>query len=661
MEYFAALPADQLAAELQSRIDAYYQWILTTGRLARWRIAYDTYYGQRGAHNSSYITPGGKQGELSFLMTNEYRNLVQHLLVMAFQSKRSFETVSTNTDSRAKAQSYVAKGINEYYRRDGRIADNEKDATEIALIMDTGWVFNEWDRTLGNEIAGDPETGELVRQGDIKSRARTPLDVVVDFTRPQGHQRDWILVKDPVNKFDLGAQYREKYEEITALTRDYTKDALFRFGDVFQYEGGTISADIDIWTFFHRRSPALPQGRMFQFATQSIHLFDGPIPYRKLPGNRICPTEQVLSVLGYSNCNDLLALQDVMDAMVSAAVTNMTSCGVNNIWAENADNLDFKQLAEGMNFFTGSTKPEALILNKLPPEWQMLANFIIQRMESISGVNSVARGNTEGKDFSGAAMALLQSMAINFNNGLMRAVSRLAEDDSNDVIQLTQDFASEKRLGMIIGQNNRYMMREYSAADVDGIQYVYCRERNPLQDTTAGKMQLVETYKSVPGVITSGSQITEIIETGQLDSLTEPGRNAKLTIDQENETLLRGEEPTVHFMDNHLEHMQGHARLLASPDDRNDPDLVERVRMHMDTHDMEWQAAKPSTLMASGCPPYPMAPPPMPGMEGMPPEGAPPGVEPPPQEIPEGPGGPNMPTNPLTGQEWNPETGGLTS
>jgi hypothetical protein len=673
VEYFAALEPDRLAGELQSRIDAYYNWVLTTGRLSRWRLAYDTYYGQRGGHNSSFVTPGGKKGELSFLMSNEYRNLVQHLLVMAFQSKPALECVSINTDSRAKAQAYVAKGIIEYYRRDGKISDNEHDATEISMIMDTGWVFNEWDVLLGEEVAADPTTGELVRQGDIKSRARTPLDVVIDFTKPQGQQRDWILVRDPVNKFDLGAQFKERYDEITGLGRDYTHDAIYRFGDIWQYEGGMNSPDIDVWTFFHRRSPSMPNGRMFQFATANMHFFDGPIPYRKLPGNRICPTEQILSALGYSNTNDLLALQDVMDAMISAAVTNMTNCGVNNIWTKPSPNFDFEQLTAGMNLIESDEKPEVLILNKLPPEWFSLANFIIARMEAISGVNSVARGNTQGKDFSGAAMALLQSMAIQFNNGLVRAVNRLTEDDGNDVIMLTQDFAQEKKLGMIIGENNNYMMKEYSSKDVDGIQYVYCRQSNPVKDTTAGKLQILDKYISIPGMIKSADQVNEVVETGQLDSSTEPGRNRRLAIDMENEALIRGEVPPVVFTDNPIEHLEGHTRVFASPEDRKDPDLLGRVKQHWDQHMTVWQQTDPATLQALGIPPYPAPPPPPPGMmppggpggpPGPPGPGGPPpgpggpgGGPPPPNKMPpaEGPPeqqpvvpGPSLPTNPLT-------------
>src|SRR5260221_14204948 len=103
-QYFASLPADELCRELNHRVESYYNWILMTGRLARWRRAFDTYYGQRGTHNSSYVSSQGDKGELSFLMSNEYRNLLQHLLVMTMQSRTSLETVATNTDSDSKAE-----------------------------------------------------------------------------------------------------------------------------------------------------------------------------------------------------------------------------------------------------------------------------------------------------------------------------------------------------------------------------------------------------------------------------------------------------------------------------------------------------------------------------------------------------------------------------
>jgi hypothetical protein len=662
MEYFAALPAVRLAPELIQRKDSYYNWILSTGRLGRWRIAYDNYYGQTGQHNSSHVTSGGEKGELSFLKSNEYRNLVQHLLVLAFQSRPAIETVAINTDSKSKAATYIAKGIVEYFRRDGKIDDNNKDATEISLVMDVGWTFNEWNVAQGEDIGIDPDTKKVARAGGIKSRAKTPLDVAIDFTRPQGYDRDWILVRDAVNKYDLAAQYPDKADEIIGYQRDQTQDAIYRFGDNWSYDEKNLSSDIDVWTFYHRKSPALPQGRMFQFATATLTFFDGPIPYRKLPGNRICPSEQILSSLGYSNANDLLGLQAVVDAMISAAVTNMTSMGVNTIWSKPNQGFDFNKLAEGMAHVESETKPEVLIMNQLSPQWIAVMNFVIARMEAISGVNAVARGNIEGENLSGAAMALLQSMAIQFNNGLVRAVNRLTEDSGNDIIQLTQDFVKEPQLGMIVGTNNMYMLKEYSGKDLKPIQRVYCRQSNPMKDTTAGKMQLLETYMKIPGCITSPGQVTEVLETGQLDSSTERDRNQLLAIDKENEDLINGGIPTVVFTDNHVEHMKRHVSVFSSPQDRKDPELMARARSHYQQHILIWQQTDPGILQGLGIPPY------QPGLAPMPPgpEGAPPppgaggeGITPvapngaePPQEV-------SLPKNPLSGQEFDPATGGL--
>lgn len=674
MEYFAAVPKDRLIGELNARRDAYYNWILVTGRLARWRIAYNTYYGQRGQHNSSFVTAGGDKGELSFLMSNEYRNLVRHLLVMTMQSRPSLETVSINTDAQSKASSYVAKGLIEYYRRDGKIDDNTYAAAEIALINDTGWVFNEWDKSLGQNAGADPSTGTIVRQGDIKSRARTPLDVVIDFTKLDHHNHDWRMVRDAVNKFDLAAQYPEKADKITSITRDSVSDSIFRFGELALFYTGDTSPDIDMWTFYHRKSPSMPRGRMVQMVDDII-LYDGPIPYRRLPGNRICPSEMILSAMGYSDTNDLLGLQDVMDALISSGVTNMTTCGVNNVWTKPSPNFDFEQLAQGFNLIESDERPEVLQMNKLTPEWFSLVNFIVGRMEAISGVNSVARGNTQQQDLSGAAMALLQSMSIQFNTGLVKSVNKMVEDNGNDIIMLTQDFANEPKMGMIIGEKNKYMMKEYSGKDLAGIQRVYCRQSNPMKDTTSGRLTIIQEAAKTQGGLTK-PEFAEILDTGNTDCLLEAGRNAKLSIDQENEALIRGEVPPVLFNDFHPNHIgiDGHGSILLSPESRKDPELLARVKQHMEDHLRVWQATDLNILRAYGIPPYiPPAPPAnLPGVAGQP-TGA--GL-PPQGRAPVPPGGPaaavnsplggapevnqpGLPKNPLSGKQWNPETGGL--
>ena len=690
-QYFANLPGDELIQELTSRVDSYYNWLIQSGRLTRWRIAYSTYYGTRGSHKSWSITSGGDKGELSFLMSNEYGNLVQHLMALATQSRPALEPVCENTDSESKAGSYVAKGIVEYYRRNADIDKNSYKAAEMALIFDTAWVVNQWDFLRGPDVAAG-KNGNIVKAGDIYSRARTPIDVIVDFMRLESDV-DWIIIRDPVNKFDVAAQYPEKADELLAIQRELKNEALFKFGDLqyILWEGITTS-DIDRYTFFHRKTPACPQGRVFEFFGNKTWTLSAPIPYRKLPGNRICPTEMILSNMGYSRTNDLLSLQDTMDALISAAVTNMTTCGVNNIWTKPGSNFNMDQIASGMNHIESEEKPEVLVTAKLPPEWMSLTNFIIQRMEALSGINSVARGNIEQKDLSGAAMALLQSMAIQFNSGFQHAVNQLIEDNGNDVLMLTQDYVDEGRLGMIVGLNNRYQVKSYKGSDMSKVKRLYMRQSNPLKDTTAGKLTIAQDLIKM-GCLKDPGPYLEILDTGNIDVLTESPRNDRLTVDMENEALVRGEDVPVIFCDKHPDHINGHKKLFASPEDRQDVGLIQRVSQHIQEHIKTWTDTDPNILASLGIPPVipqPMPPPggmpgqpgpqgpqpaPQPGMRpgapkpepGSPPGGHPTKPKPPPQagqpglvmnkDLDAAPAG--GPRNPLSGQKWNPQTGGL--
>lgn len=667
--YFAALPPDELCRDLMHKQDTYYNWLMVSGRLGRWRTAFDTYYGQREKHNSAFVTQAGVKGELSFLMANEYRSLVQHLIVLATQNRPSIECATANTDRMSEDIAILGRQLLDSYRKEGGLDKNAKHAIEIALIMDLAWAFTEWDTTKGKPVRPDM-SGKMVTDGDVTSRARTPLDVTFDYTRDMGSVLEWQMVRDLVNKYDVAAQYPEHAEELIGLSRDRTRDSMYRFGDTGIYGFNYIDSPlVERFTFFHDKTPAMPNGRMYQFFTDKLWVFDGPLPYRRLPGRRVCPNEMIASALGYSNANDLLSLQDVMDALVSAGVTNMTSTGVNNIWCKPNQNLDFEQLSSGMNYLESEEKPEVLILNKLPPEWFSLANFIVARMEAYSGVNSVARGNTEGKDLSGAAMALLQSMAIQFNSGLQQAYNQVVEDINNDALSHLQDFAKSNRVALLAGEDGKYRLKNFSGKGLSDIQRVYCRQANSMQDTTAGKMLILKDLLSIPGVIKNADQYLKVLQTGNLQPAIEDDSIKLSNIKDENEKLARGEVVLALAYENHPRHFESHTTKMEACKD--DPKALKAFGDHLSHHIQVWGQADPIILQALGIPPIaPM------NLPGAPPAGIPPTPEesksPPapgsgPRPSPAAAGGPqptparqpNMPTNPLTKEKWNPENGGL--
>jgi hypothetical protein len=698
MEYWASGATRDVIREGTKRKDSYYNWLLTSGRLARWRTAYDTYYGQRGTHSSQYVTAAGDQGELSFLMSNEYRSLVQSILTLATQSRPATECIAVNTDFRSQAQAILGNDLLEHYFREKKVERVMKRTLETSLIMDLSWLIPMWDTTLGKDVAVDPDTELPVKEGDVRCISRTPLDVVIDYTRIDPDFNNWVIVRDSINKFDAAALRPERADEIKGLKREMGKDALFRFGDS-SWQNSTFETDeIDRWTLLHARTLACGEGRMLQWVGNDIDLFDGPLPFRELNVVRCCPTEQILSVFGYSNSNDLLSLQDVFDACISAAATNMTSVGVNTLWMKTNSNIDFRELAKGMGMIESDEKPEVLMMNRMSPESFQFLELVLNRMQTISGVNAVARGDLQGKDLSGSAMALLQSMSIQFNSGVQAAYGQLIEDTGTHIILQLQDFAKEDRVAITAGKARGYMTKEFNASKIDKIQRVYVNQANPYRNTISGRIEIAKEWAQL-GFIKSPEQYVMVLETGRLDTMIEDITNLEMNIRRENEDLLEGQRVPVLAIDHHQKHILGHLKNLEDPEARRDPNLVIDTLMHIQEHLLNWQIMPPSVLAALGIPPLPPAMPgqmPMiPGMEqfmpqvmqsmhehgvGVPTGGPAPGMLQPPmgprpvKQLPPGAGAqgvtkkpdhsqapgvnmPNQPRNPLSGQRAQAQPG----
>jgi len=138
--------------------------------------------------------------------------------------------------------------------------------------------------------------------------------------------------------------------------------------------------------------------------------------------------------------------------------------------------------------------------------------------------------------------------------------------------------------------------------------------------------------------------------------------------------MMNGETPKAIITDAHLQHIMEHKAVLASPESRKDPVVVKSVIAHLNEHLNLLRTGDPALLAKMGQEPVAPAAPAGPGGPAMP--GQPPmqpgrgGPIPPPAAADIAPAGmetdmaaktnmPRMPKNPLSGQEFDNETGGL--
>jgi len=578
-EYFAALPTKEIAGELYNLKNKYYEHLEKIGHFTLLKAAHQTYY--KASFIGGRLRRTGENMEYVEMSVNHYRNLLQHVLSMVTSQRPAFEPKASNTDYKSMAQTQLAAGLLEYYMRTKKMERYIKIATEQSLNYGEGWVYCGWNPTLGEQY-GVTDNGAPIYEGDIEFQNFTPLYVIRDVTQ-DGGRRNWIMLRKFTNKFDLAAKYPELRERIIGVNPETYQDLRFSFREFKE----TRKFDIPVYTFFHKKTDALPNGRIVEYVDSDIILTDGPLPYREVPVYAIFPGEKEGSVFGYTNAWDLMPMQQAMDKLHSTVVTNQATFGVQNVMAPKGNDLNVTQLTGGLNYIEYDAKsgpPSALQLTSTPVEIFNYIQMLESNMETIIGVNSVARGNPEQSLKSGSALALVQSMAIQFSQSLQQSYALLLEDLGTGVINLLRDYATVPRIALIAGKSNRSQMKQFKGDDLEYIQRVVVDMGNPLTRTTGGRVEIA-TQLIQGGFIKNAEQYLQVLTTGRLEPMYEAEVKLLDLIRSENERLQDGIPCPVLRTDTHEMHKQEHLTLLDSPEAREDANLVKAALDHITQHE----------------------------------------------------------------------------
>lgn len=658
--YFATKPSGELCADLMDKVDGYYKYLLTSGRLNIWKRSYEAY--NKGLLRGARINKGGAENEFSLMNVNHYRNLLQHLKNMTTQQLPALTPRAANTDYESMAQTIVASGILDYYLNEKDMAAFADICVEDALVFAEGEIAQLWDTEAGEEYANDQKNNRVYMTGDIALKCFTPLDVIRDWLQPDALHHSWKITREFVNKYDLAAKYPLKAVEILSKSIDDAKNYNTRLG----YTGIKDTDLIPLFRFYHVKTASLRAGRIVEFLDSETWLSDGPLPYDGIPLFRMAPGEQRGTPFGYTVGYDLLPIQEAVDGIVSTILTNQAQYGVQNIWSPTGNNTTVQQLVGGLNLISGKVKPEGINLTNTPAEIFKFLEMLVQMMETISGVNSVARGNPEASLKSGAALALVQSMAIQFNSGLQKSYAKLWGDLGTGTIGLLKRFPQTKRNIVISGKNNRSYMATFTKDKLKNIKRVIVDLGNPLSRTTAGKVNMADNLLE-RGMIKEPEQYIEVLTTGKLEPVYEGPQAEKMLIRAENEKLMEGERVQAISVDPHALHIQEHKVVIASPESRSNPTVVENTLLHIAEHINLLKTTDPALLMAIGQQPIQSPQPPAPGAPALPSGGASPSG-PAPESVAtpgaaDGRGNeavrmPAMPKNPLTGEKIENQQGG---
>lgn len=642
-KYFASMDTDECVSRCCEKVDEYFQEMNRTGRINVYRNSYFKYF--QGFILKGAIYQSGQEGELTNTYINHYGNLITHQVNMVCQQKLAYEPQATVSDSQAQDQIKQAKGILFVYTNDNRIdlGGKMRLSVEMSSVFSESYVSVLWNKDLGRTIAGDfdEQNGQIdIKEGENEVECWTPFDVIVDPSLGANDRKQWVILRRWENKFDLAARYPKWAQEIVSISNGPN------LGDTQLTYSITEENDIlPVYYLFHEKTSAVRDGRLTIFLDGNIILADGKNPYRNghIPVFRMASRELWGSPYAYTRSFDALPMQEMVDRLTSAILTNQLTFAIQNILLAKGSAISWENLYGGLNVIEWdaslgeSGKPTALQLTSSPQETFTFVDKTIQNMGTIMGINEVVRGNPDlvlKGQVSGAALALMSSNSISFNSDTQQAYVRVAEQVATQIIHNLQDFAfpdlgqgkTMARQGMSMTATNKYYNKEYAKKDIDKIERIVVKYGNPLAQTISGRMQIAEWYKDM-GLLKTPADLEQVLDTGSLEPATEAIDSEMHLIKEENEALLRGEVPQVLWADVHTLHIPEHLAKIANLEVRSNPKIIQAFKAHIEQHQKFMPQGAPATT------PQPSSPQPQPQMKPNP--GQPPnnGAQPIPKQL----------------------------
>lgn len=622
--YWAAEAPEKFAKEFFARKKSYYADLKSTGRLDLARRLHNQCYA--GFYTGAQINQEGEQGEYSDLEINHFGSLLERKIVMTVGQRLNMEARAATTDVKSQNKTIFSNGYLENCQEEKGLEEATDAAVEGAMLHGEHATMPGWNERAGKELGVDEATGNVVYAGDIEFTRFGPLGLIRDTQKSAGVKHNWFGGQSWGDKYALAGAFPALADAILDIEApDPADDECPR---LVQNKLEMTTDDIPVYTALVEKHPGLPSGRFMLLLSPDVVLLDGPLPYRRMNIERLIAKEEEDSPWGYSVSFDMLAIQEAISGLASIILTNQATFGIQNVWSKLASGLKISQLlGGGLNHWESPEKPEPLNLTQTPPEVSKFLDWLVGAMETLSGVNSVSRGNPQSSDQSGQALALLAAQAIEFNAKFQRNYARYIRGLGRQILHIGQDFIKYPYAIKIAGKSNQTQAKEFTGKDIEGVDDVYVDLGNPMMRTAAGRKSVADQLLAAvrpdgKPMIENPQQYMAVIATGKLENMTEAQTNELLYIRAENEAMLAGKVVPVRSTDNDALHLIEHRAPMQSVDARNDPSLTAIFDEHDFAHYQQLLTKDPILAQVLG---QFAAPPMMPPAPGGPPGGPPPG------------------------------------
>jgi len=594
-------PPDELFAKLQDRAAQYYQYLTQTRYVNAIDNSRNSFF--RPLFHMGNVLRFGDKSQYLDVSVNVYRNLVQHAVSQLLKTKLSYVVRTVNYSAESQKQSMIARSVLSYYTGRTEAQRVMYKATRNAFLDADSFIIGDWNFMKGEPLFVNLD-GAVVMSGEPEFFEATPLEVVRPLVKD--YNLPWVRVFRKMLKSDLKKCFPAFESEInnSSAIDESAKIFNYRENQFLRVQPAALEDYAGVFMFIARPSPECPQGRKVLFLQDGTALVDMALAAGDFPVYRIIMDENCEFPLPTSYAWDTLPLQSLIDKLMSIVSTNNAASGLQILLLPDGANISETALETGLAAirYKGDKIPSTLQLTKSAPETYNLISSLKAYMENLLGLGVLQGAGQSAIKASGQALAILQSIDLQFSSNLQENIFRVQENMGNSLLAFLQTYATSPRVAELTGTPEQDVQLVFSANDLQNIGRVQVQPGNPLLNQLDGNYELATTIVN-QGLVKSVDELAEVFTTGSVGSATEDVQNSEILIRFENEQMRKGVEMIVLGTDNHLTHIPQHMGLLDDPTVRNNPALVQLVNMHIEKHLASAQNLPPLIAMMRGIPP----------------------------------------------------------
>jgi len=472
----------------------------------------------------------------------------------------------------------------------------------------TGTVFYKviWDRNKG-KVIGKLKDGEI-REGDVDIVVCPPYEIFPDNLNAQDvDSLKYIIHARAYSVEDVkeiwGADV--KGEEVNVFTMENSD-----IGGGLGYRASVPSIIFDtrenhtvVIEKYEMPSKEYPDGRLLIVAGEKL-LFAGELPYiNGAGGKRGLPfiRQQCLAspgcFFGTSIIERVIPIQRAYNAVKNRKheFLNRIAMGVLAVedGSVDTDNLEEEGLSPGkvLIYRQGSVPPQMLTMGRVPAEFTLEEERLLNEFTLISGVSELMRLSTAPDSVtSGIALSLLKEQDDTRISLTASSIREAVKEIGKQIIRLYKQFAVVKRLKRIAGANGDVELLYFNGNDISGDDLQFDSESELLDTPSSRKNMVIELLKlgvlnEEDGSLSKRSKlkILEVLGLGNWETVRDIDELHIKKAIRENLDFKEREILPEDFDDHDL-HILEHTRFLISEENKTDKNIRDKIKEHIRQH-----------------------------------------------------------------------------